>query len=252
MKTYKFPAFLYWFSQLISKPLITKYADKIIVNNEDEKKQFPENTKRGDTIVLLGAVPLDSIKEWKSGRGGVEVKKIYDSVFQGRFHPQKGVVELIDIWKKVVEKIPDAKLAMIGDGPLMNEVRQRITMNKLTNNIKLYGYVFDGPEKYKIFSQSKIVVHPAFYDSGGMASAEAMAFGIPAVGFDLKAYESYYPKGMIKVETGNSEAFINAIIKLLDKDKLRKKLGVEAKRMIAQNWSWDYRAKEVFEKVILS
>src|SRR3989344_1358285 len=94
MKTYKFPAFLYWFSQLISKPLISKYADKIIVNNEDEKKQFPENTKRGDTIVLLGAVPLDSIKEWKSGRGGVEVKKIYDSVFQGRFHPQKGVVEL--------------------------------------------------------------------------------------------------------------------------------------------------------------
>ena len=32
-----------------------------------------------------------------------------------------------------------------------------------------------------------------------LVAQEAMAFVIPCVGFNLKAYESYYPKGMIKV-----------------------------------------------------
>src|SRR3989344_5239537 len=36
--TYNTSAFLYWLSQLIAKPLISMYADKVIVNNEDERK----------------------------------------------------------------------------------------------------------------------------------------------------------------------------------------------------------------------
>lgn len=246
-KVHRFKAFLYWFSQLPVKPLINRFADKIIVNNEDEKKRFPEHTKRDETIVLIGAVDLKRVKEWKRKR--VKVKKIYDCVFQGRFHPQKGVVELIDIWKKVVDKKPDAKLAMIGDGPLMKDVRFKIKDSGLKNNVKLFGYVFDGPKKYSIFSSSKIVAHPAFYDSGGMASAEAMAFGLPAVGFNLKAYESYYPVGMLKVETGDIDAFANAIVKLLDARKYRKGLAKKALEMIEKNWSWDKRAKDVFEAV---
>ena len=39
------------------------------------------------------------------------------------------------------------------------------------------------------FSFGKVVSHPAFYDSGGMASAEAMVFGLPCVGFKLKAFD---------------------------------------------------------------
>ena len=247
--TYKFPAFLYWLSQLIAKPLITKYAGKVVVNNEDEKKQFPEHTKRGDTKVLLGAVPLDQIKKFLTDHRPQITGHQFDAVFQGRFHPQKGVVELIDIWKKVVEKKPGAKLAMIGDGPLMEKVKSQITNYKLQNNVNLFGYLFDGPKKYSIFASSKLVVHPAFYDSGGMASAEAMAFGIPAIGFNLKAYGSYYPKGMLKIKTGNLDQFAQGIINMLEDDNLRKRVGLEAKKMIENNWSWKKRAQEVLKLI---
>ena len=43
-----------------------------------------------------------------------------------------------------------------------------------------------------------MVVHPAIFDSGGMAAAEAMAWGLPGVSFDLPALKTYYPQGMIK------------------------------------------------------
>lgn len=246
-KFYLLPALYYWFAQLPIKPLIKRYADKVIVNNEDERKRFPRMDKKGSVIVLIGAVRLDQIKEYIYKHP--DVRKVYDAVFQGRFHPQKGVVELIHIWKRIVKVKPNAQLAMIGDGPLMRDVKTQIQDLGLNNNIKLFGYVFDGPKKYKIFSQSKIVVHPAFYDSGGMASAEAMAFGLPAVGFNLKAYDSYYPKGMIKIKTGNMDKFANQILILLKDNKKRVKIGREALEMIEENWSWEKRANEILEQI---
>lgn len=235
---HRYKAFLYWFVQQPIRLLINKFADKVIVNNEAERKRFP-NKK---TIVLIGAVPLDKIEVFKKSYKGK--RKVFDAVFQGRFHPQKGVSELIDIWREVVKSRPKAKLAMIGDGPEMLTVKKKINKYKLQENIELYGFVFDGKEKFRIFTQSKIVVHPAYYDSGGMASAESMAFGLPCVGFDLPSYESYYPKGMLKAKS--EKEFSKIILDLLKNTKKRKKIGAEAQKLIYDNYSWDSRANEIY------
>lgn len=246
-KRYRFSSLLYWTSQFLIKPLIKTCADLVLVNNYEEKKQFQDLDQQGKVGVVLGAVNLADIKRWIKGHAGK--RKIYDAIYQGRFHSQKGVVELVNIWKLVVNKKPNAVLAMIGDGPLMEDVKKRISSMGLNAKIKLFGYVFDGSLKYEIFSKSKLVVHPAFYDSGGMAAAEAMAFGLPCVGFDLKSYESYYPKGMIKVEVGNLGAFAETIVQLLNDEEYNRRIGYEAMRMIESNWSWDKRSEEVLKFV---
>lgn len=176
--------------------------------------------------------------------------KIYDAVFQGRFHPQKGVLELIDIWKKVVDRKPDAKLVMIGDGPLMKSVKLKVKSAKLENNIILKGYLFDGEDKYRIFSQSKIVVHPAFFDSGGMAAAEAMAFGLPCVGFNLESYKYYYPEGMEKVKVGDLAAFADKVMELLQNNNLYNRAAKQAQHLIGCNWSWDLRARQTLQALL--
>jgi glycosyltransferase involved in cell wall biosynthesis len=244
---YLFKSLVYWLVQLPIKPLIAHFADIVVINNEDERRQFPGMNERGKVFVMIGAVDLENIGNWKLKIGNLP--KVYDAVFQGRFHPQKGVVELIDIWKKVVEKKPGAVLAMIGDGPLMQDVRNKIEDLGLKDNVKLFGYVYDGPKKYKIFTQSNVVVHPAFYDSGGMASAEAMAFGLPCVGFDLKSYASYYPMGMVKVKIGDMDEFSKAVLQLLENESRRKTIGLEAKAMIEKYWSWNERANCLLLKI---
>jgi glycosyltransferase involved in cell wall biosynthesis len=245
---YRLSAFLYWLVQLPIKPVISKQANFVLINNEDERKQFPKHNRLGKAIVVIGAVDIQKIEKWKIEHG--KLPKVYDAVFQGRFHPQKGVVELVAIWKLVVAKKPNAKLVMIGDGPLMKDVQSKIKELKLEKNIDLLGYVFDGDKKYKTFAQSRLVVHPAFYDSGGMAAAEAMAFGLPCVGFNLLSYQSYYPYGMIKVEIGDQNAFAKKILELLANTNLRKTIGNQALDMLESYWSWDMRAKEVLEKII--
>lgn len=246
--TYKLAAFYYWLMQFPIKPLIAKFADLVLVNNEDERKQFLDLDKHDRVMVMLGAVNFKEIENWiRLHRLGKA--KTYDAVFQGRFHPQKGVVELIEIWKLVVERVPQAKLAMIGDGPLMNDVRAKIESLGLSNNVKLFGYIFDGPKKYGIFASSKIVVHPAFYDSGGMAAAEAMAFGLPCVGFNLDSYKSYYPRGMVKVTVGSLEGFSDKIVELITKPKIRVSVGKAAQEMLKENWNWEQRANLLIVRI---
>lgn len=238
----------YWLVQLPIKYLITKFADYVFVNNELEKNTFPSLSLQNKAIVVLGAINLREIKAYN--RRYPKRKKIFDAVFQGRFHPQKGVIGLIGIWSQVVSILPKARLAMIGDGPLMSQVKSEIRNKSLDKNITLFGFVFDGEEKYKIFSSSQLVVHPSVFDSGGMASAEAMAFGIPAVGFDLPAYKDYYPRGMVKVTPGKNHAFAAQIVGLLQNDRKRSALGKQAQNMIELNWSWEKRANQLLNKLI--
>ncbi len=247
---YRLHAFAYWLAQLPIKPLISRWANAVLINNESERKQFAHfpNLKQ---IVVIGAVDTNRINTYIKNHKSPQTKK-YLAVFQGRFHPQKGVGELVGIWKKVVTQLPSAKLAMIGDGPLKATVLKKIAENHLTNTIDLYGFISDGDKKYEIFNQSKIVVHPALYDSGGMASAEAMAFGLPCVGFDLPAYASYYPQGMIKVPMNNLDEFAQKIIFLSKAKDVYAKYAGQAKKLISTNWSWDKRAEDTLTSILKS
>jgi glycosyltransferase involved in cell wall biosynthesis len=190
-------------------------------------------------------------------RGGVDTRtpasipeprrKEFDAVFIGRFHPQKGVLQLIDIWRYVCEKKKDAKLAMIGVGELENEVRTKIKEYELENNTILFGFK-DGIKKLRIFKDSRVVVHPAIYDSGGMAACEAMACGLPGVSFDLPELKTYYPKGMLKTPCYDLKVFAENILKLLNDDELYRRLQKEALEW-AKEWDWDKRAEELLKAI---
>lgn len=243
-KLYRLRSFMYWFIQKLIKPIVARFANYILINNTLEKKQFPILAKKDKLRVIGGAVNVLAVNEYTKKQKPPKIKK-YLAVYQGRFHPQKGIVELIEIWKLVILKNPNAKLALIGDGPLMNEVKKKIQKLSLTRNIDLFGYLHDGHKKYSIFNNSSLVVHTSFYDSGGMASAEAMAFGLPCVAFDLKAFNSYYPKGLIKVPVGNLQAFADAISGYNNNPSLYNKIGSEAKNTIRKYYSWQNRLDKI-------
>lgn len=175
------------------------------------------------------------------------VPKVYDAVFIGRLHPQKGVMELLEIWKKVLEKRPNARLAIIGDGYLEEDLTRRARQLGIHPFVSFLGFL-DGIEKVLVFKSSYIVVHPAIYDSGGMAACEAMVCGLPGVRFDLETLREYYPIGMLRVPLGNNEEFAASVIRLLEDKTLYSKLSQEA-RSYAETWDWDVRARELHDLV---
>lgn len=232
----------YWLQQQPIYLLIRIFSDKVFVTSQPDAKRFPRHGRQGKIIVARGGVNVP--KKVK------KMNRIYDGLFLGRFHPQKGVVELIDIWEKVVAKRPKARLVMIGDGPLMEVVRLKIKDKNLGKNIELAGYLPDGKKKYDLFQKAKIFMHSAVYDSGGMACAEGMAWGMPGVSFNLEALKTYYPKGVLKAPINDFDAYSRLVLKLLEDSKLYNKTTKDAVLLVREYWDWDTRAEDIRKQVV--
>jgi glycosyltransferase involved in cell wall biosynthesis len=240
---------LYWLSQKPIYLIINRYADMVFVTSEPDRKKFV--TKKRDeskVLVIRGGVNIEDSIGYLNSQNVISVEnRRYDACFVGRFHIQKGVLSLVDLWELVCEKKPEAKLAMIGVGSLEDEIKKKIKMLDLENNIELLGFK-DGEEKYEIFRQSKIIVHPATYDSGGMAACEAMAWGLPGVSFDLEALKTYYQRGMLKTPCFDLEKFASNILSLLEDNELYKRISQDAISW-AREWDWNKMAGNVLNKI---
>lgn len=238
---------VYWLMQQPMYWLIRNFADIVFVTSSPDVACFPDHQKKENYFVVQGGVDINpSVKYFEKNTND---EKYYDACFIGRLHPQKGVIELIDIWRMVTYRKTNAKLAIIGNGPLKKELENKIKKLGLESNIDLLGFL-DGEKKYKVFKASKIVLHPAIYDSGGMAAAEAMAWGLPGISFDLESLKTYYPQGMLKINKGNLKLFANSILLFLENDLLRKKVSNEALELIRSQWSWDKRIDEIYQFIL--
>ncbi len=231
------------FQQYMLKRFL-KSADMILTTAEEDRDVFASlGRSKEDVLAVLGGVDLSiprSVPE--------PPEKKYDAVFIGRLHPQKGPMELLDIWKLLLAKKPDARVAIIGSGPLESRLKEKRERLGLVKNVEFFGFR-DGVEKYQIVKASRIVVHPAVYDVGGMAAAEALACGLPGVSFDLPALRAYYPKGFLKSQPGDFEGFAEALFKLLSDPKLYAEKSAEA-FTAGQEWDWDARAQRILDFLI--
>jgi glycosyltransferase involved in cell wall biosynthesis len=211
----------------------------ILVTGEEDRARMIKMGRRPESVYAVrGGVDLSipaSVPE--------PAEKEYDAVFIGRLHPQKGVRELLQIWQMLAGEKPDAKLAVIGVGQQEAELKQQVRNLGLDCNVTFCGFK-DGVEKYQIIKSSRVVVHPAIYDSGGMAAAEALACGLPGVAFDLPSLETYYPKGFIKIPQGGLYQFSKAILSLLSDKNLYHQMSSEALE-VAKDWDWNIRAEEL-------
>lgn len=241
---------IYWLLQRPSYFLVNRYADHVFVTSEPDVKRFVTRRRSANQVtVVQGGVDLTESERYLGGPGVVPVaQRTYDACFVGRFHYQKGILLLMDIWKRVCAQRPQARLAVIGDGHLADEVRAKIAKLGLAANVDLLGYR-DAQTKFDIFKQSRVMVHPATYDSGGMAAAEGMAWGLPGVSFDLEALKTYYPRGMVKVPCFDQAAFAATLLRLLDDAPFYQQQATEAHALIVEVWDWHKRAEQVFQSV---
>lgn len=233
--------FVYNLFQYPGLMIIKLFANVVFVTSEPDKKFFPHKK----VVVIQGGVDLDQVKNIKTIPLS---KRKYDAVFLGRLHPQKGVLELVDIWQKVVKVIPDAKLAIIGDGQLEDQLKTKIVKLDLLKNIDVLGFL-SGPAKFRLFANSKIFVHPATYDSGGMSAAEAMTLGLPAVTYNLPALKTYYPTGTLKTNCFDQNQFAQNIIKLLKNKHLYTRLSGQAQLLVQNHWSWTNKSLSIYQTI---
>lgn len=195
-----------------------------------EKRGFPKKKLR----VLGGGIEFAGIASVKAQK-----KLTFDAVFVGRLHEAKGVFDTIPIWTQVTKKLPKAKLVLIGDGPvnLKKRLTREIEKANLSDNVKLLGFI-PHPEVFSFLKPAKVFLFLDHEAGWGLAVAEAMACGLPVIGYKLPIFEHVYQKGFIAVQKYNTDALANKVVSLLTKPQQWKKFSRDAKKQ-AQNLSWD-------------
>jgi glycosyltransferase involved in cell wall biosynthesis len=223
------------YAQKASFLFIKHFADLVIVDNRLLKEGLIHQRFNVNKIEE-NSVGIDTkyFKDIKAIEG-----KEYDATFLGRLHPSKGIFALIEIWKFVCKNIPDARLAIIGEGNerIEKELTKKILNVNLENNIFVLGYL-DDDKTFKLMKSSKVFVFPSFEEGFGIAILEAMACGLPVIAWDLPFYKEIFPKGMIRVSIGKTKEFGDAVLKLLEDEQFREEISRETKE-ISQRFDWN-------------
>lgn len=146
----------------------------------------------------------------------------------GRLDTVKRYDLLINAFLIVSKKFPDWKLAIWGDGPLKNELVKLIHSLNLQEKILLKGLT---QNIYGELVESDFLILSSQYESFGYVICEAMSVGIPVISFDCPSG----PRHIIRHNTdgflipfGDSQKLAQAIIELIEKKGLRKKMGYQA------------------------
>lgn len=231
--------------QSLSNFMMRTKSDKIIALNEVLKNLLIKKNFDPKKLVVLGAgIDFEEIRRSKT------VKKLHsDAIFVGRLHPTKGIYDLVDIWNEVTLQKPDAKALIVGGGTLseINKINGIIKNNNLQKNLKLTGYLPE-PELFSALKSSKIFLFTDYEAGWGLAIAEAMAAGLPVVGYNLDIFGNVFKKGYITVPIGNKNIFAEKIINLLDHPNKYNKLKTGALEQ-ARLLSWEKTSRE-FQKII--
>jgi len=176
-------------------------------------------------------------------------EKQYDATFVARLVPEKGIYDLIYIWKIVTNIIKDATLCIIGRFCRRKDhikLKHLVKKYGLENNITFKGYLAEN-EKFSILKSSKIFLYPSRYDAGPITVLEALACGIPVVAYKVPAIMLNYPtNAVIKANIGHYSEMAYKAISLLMDDELRTKLKQSA-ISFSSNYTWKRAAEAELE-----
>ncbi|MBC9725139.1 glycosyltransferase [Streptomyces sp. TRM68367] len=145
----------------------------------------------------------------------------------GRLCRQKGQDVLLQAWSSVLRRVPEARLALVGDGPEEGRLRRRAP-----EGVLFAGAVADAVSWYQA---ADLVVLPSRWEGMALAPLEAMACGRPVVVTDVTGARESLPPGHrahCLVPAGRPDPLADALTRLLLDPPLRESLGHQGRRHV--------------------
>ena len=192
-------------------------AERIVCLTSGDAKEY-KYAKRVDIIP-------NYINDVKAHVEDYSVKK---AIAVGRLEYQKGFDILIDCWKEIAKRYPDWKLDIYGEGSCREELQRQINSLQLGEKVKLCGRNNNIIEAYPQYS---LHLMTSRFEGQGIVLIEAQACGLPSVVFNYEygandIIENEY--NGILVEQGNCKKYIEAVMKMMSSEELRKEYGTNA------------------------
>ena len=201
----------------ILRKIFYRYSDTVVIQTKSIEKWIVENT--GSKTYLIPNFILNQEKLPNESK-----KDIVLAI--GRLDMQKGFDVLIKSFSIVVQKFPNWKLEILGDGNERSNLQNLISHYKLDLNVKLLGFQKD---VLPYFYSSSIYVHPSRFEGFPNSLLEAMSFGLPSISTKNSADSIIQNEinGLL-IDSENIEMLAFSIIKLIQDNNLRKNISMNS------------------------
>ena len=156
----------------------------------------------------------------------------------------KGHTVLIEAFKLLKEKIKDAKLVIVGEGYLYDELFRMVDNNGLRESVLFTGFQMDVSE---IIATFDVAVLPSFFEGMGRVILEAMAMEKPVVASRVGGIPDLIDQGIngLLVRPGDARELADALEKVLSDKGLARKLGREGRKRIKDQFSADVMVQSI-------
>lgn len=163
----------------------------------------------------------------------------------GRMVEQKGQHYLLQLASILKVRGFEFEIRIAGEGPKHAELQLQITQDKLSEHVKLLGFVEDIPA---FLSEIDILVSTAIWEGFGFVLAEAMAHKKPCIAFDISSNPELIKnkKNGFLIPPFQLEVLADKIMELKEDSSKRKQMGEDAYLFVKQNFDKDLQ----FQKFI--
>lgn len=207
------------------KVLLFNYATKkarhiFWVSKAAKDGYYYRNLIKDKSSILYNVVDVEEIRR-KADINSDAIQ--YDVIFLGRLSYEKDPLRLIDVISDIVRSNKMVKVAIIGKGPLEDEVNKKIMRLGLSKNIDMLGFQ-NNP--YPFLKNSKLMVMTSLWEGLPMCALEAISLGIPIVSTPTDGLCELVVDGKTGFLSNVNKELANKIILLCNNNDLREKMSV--------------------------
>jgi glycosyltransferase involved in cell wall biosynthesis len=233
-------------TKLISKKIfgfILKYADWIVTDNQALYEHFHQLYGAKVSVIPYGAKiiqnnyknELDVLEKYKLN------KKNY-FIFVGRLESDKGILELLQVYKKLNTNIP---LIIIGDTVHQTEYKRKV-MNLKNNMIKFLGFLY-GKEYEILLKNALMYVSASFIEGTSPSLLAAMGAKVCVLVNGLE--ENFYTIGDagFSYKENDLDDFYRVWSSILTNPEAIDEKAIQGFNRIKQYFTWENIANDYLE-----
>jgi glycosyltransferase involved in cell wall biosynthesis len=210
-----------------------KAADQVICYTEEEKKEMEKLGVDARKIrVIHNGIDTSLFKPADKHGDGNRLLWI------GRFVPGKGVDYLIEAFAEAVKEKPDLRLMMVGNGPQIGAIKDKIRTLGLDAVITIKEFV-PNQELPAVYQSADIFILSSLAEGVPRTILEAMSCGLPIICTDLPQLRHIVDRCGLMVPVKDAKELAKAILKVASDVDLARELGICGRERVMKSYSWD-------------
>lgn len=221
----------------LEKEIYRNAATTFVRSSNVQRSLMEEYGVRPEKVALVYAGSNATVSPLKTTNSDYTKPVI---LFVGLDWKRKGGPDLVEAFKIVLEKCPDARLMIVGAAPEVS-----------LPNCQVIGKV--PPEELdRYYQQASVFCLPTYLEPFGIVFIEAMTAHLPIVATRVGAIPDFVEEGRNgwMVEPGDIRGIAEALLKLLEDPQRSRQFGEYSYQLTQERYSWK-AVGEKFEERIL-